>query len=234
MAEIMIVDSRYADIAKTAWGHLWEIVPSVACDFLASPVSCHPDMVLFKTAANEFICAPNCFSEYQQRLSSYGINLICGKKQLRSNYPEDIAYNILKVKDFALGRFSDTDEVLLKHLSDNGIKMISVKQGYSKCSVLSFESCAITADESLYNALCECNIDVLKIPCGEIALTGYDYGFIGGASGENSRGEIFFFGDLRSVSFGNEIKAFLISKGKTIYEIEGLQLTDVGTIMFSG
>ena len=99
MSKYMIVDKRYADIAQKNWGEEYQIIPSVVCDSLPETVSAHPDMVLFKTGKREFICAPDVYEEYRGILSPIGVNLICGKKKLKSNYPEDIAYNILEQFD---------------------------------------------------------------------------------------------------------------------------------------
>lgn len=232
MKDVMLIDNRYAEIAKAHWGDRYEIIPSVTCRELSEPVSAHPDMVLFKTGKREFICAPNVYDKYKKLLSDYNVKLICGKKELKSNYPEDIAYNILKTDNFALGNFLHTDETIKDYLQNEKIEMINVKQGYSKCSVCSFTGGAITADEGMFNALVNSGIDALKISSGEIILSGYDYGFIGGASGENADGEIFFFGDPLLHSFGKIVFDYLYLKGKRIHYIENLHLTDVGTIMF--
>ena len=232
MKQVMIVDNRHAELARCYWGEHYEIIPSVTCHELATPVSAHPDMVLFKKGKKEFICAPNVFSEYEKLLLPFGVKVICGKKRLKSNYPEDIAYNILKTDKFALGKFSQTDETILDYLKKEKIKMVNVSQGYSKCSVCSFAGGAVTADEGLYLKLKECGEDVLKISPGGIILSGYDYGFIGGASGENEKGELFFFGDLSLSCFGNEVLKFLLEKGKKINQIKDQPLLDVGTIMF--
>lgn len=232
MKDIMLIDNRYIEIALAQWGNNYEIIPSVTCHELDKPVCAHPDMVLFKIGRKEFICAPNVYDEYKKLLSDFGVKLICGKKELKSNYPEDIAYNVLKTDNFALGNFSHTDETIINFLDKEKIKMINVKQGYSKCSVCSFSNGAITADCGIYSALKNNDVDALKIPCGEILLPGYNYGFIGGASGENEQGEIFFFGNIKKTSFGKEILNFLWAKGKTVHQIENTKLTDVGTIMF--
>ena len=232
MTRFMIVDNRYVNVAKRAWGDRYEIIPSVTSSHLAESVSAHPDMVLYPLKEKMFICAPDCYEEYKKRFEESGVELICGEKELKSTYPCDIAYNILKTDNLALGKFQETDPVILKYLKKQKIELVNVNQGYTKCSVCVFSDCAITADSGIFSALNKKGIDTLKIPCGEIKLKGYDYGFIGGASGENHEGEVFFFGDLDSVSYGGKIREFILSKGKTLCEIKNYPLTDVGTIMF--
>lgn len=232
MKNIMIVDNRYASVAEKVWGDEFIVVPSVTCTSLSEPVSAHPDMTLFPVCEKTFVCAPEVFGEYEKKLSPFGIKLICGETTLKSNYPKDIAYNIFKTEKFALGKFASTDNVILNLLNKSGIEMTEVKQGYSKCSVCGFGSCAITADNGLFDALKDKGMNVLKVPCGEIVLEGYDYGFIGGASGERKNGEVFFFGDLESITYGGKIRDFVLENGWRVREIKGYPLTDTGTIFF--
>ena len=232
MKRFMIVDNRYVNVAKNTWGDRYEIIPSVTSSYLCEPVSAHPDMTLFRLEEKTFISAPDCYEEYKKRLRNTNVKLICGEKRLKSTYPYDIAYNILKTDNLAFGKFLLSDTVVLNSLKDAKTELINVNQGYSKCSVCYFGGCAITADEGIFSALCENGIDTLKIPYGEIKLKGYDYGFIGGASGVNEEGEVFFFGDLDSTSYGGKIREFVLAKGKTMFEIKNYPLTDVGTIMF--
>lgn len=232
MDKYMIVDNRYIDKAQTAWGDNYEIIPSISCDTISEPVCAHPDMVLFKSGEKNFICAPEVYEKYCKILIPLGVNLICGTKKLSCHYPWDIAYNVFKTDKFALGKFSETDTKILQYLDDEKIEMININQGYAKCSTCAFDGGVISADGGICSAASKKGLDVLKIPCGEIRLLGYDYGFIGGASGINSDGDVFFFGDLDSVSFGKQIYDFIKRKGRKILQIKDFPLTDVGTIMF--
>ncbi|MBR2499728.1 MAG: hypothetical protein IKB60_01470 [Clostridia bacterium] len=232
MERYMIIDNRYKEAAQKEWGNLYEIIPSVTSKKLSEPVSAHPDMVLFKTGKDEFICAPDVFCEYKEILEPKGAKIICGKKELSCNYPKDIAYNVFKADTFALAKWQETDKEIIKHLEKENIKMIDIKQGYSKCSVCGFSGGIITADSGICKVAKRIGTDALEIPSGEILLSGYDYGFIGGASGVNEKGELFFFGDLDSLSYGKEIKRFLIERKIKFFEIKDYPLTDVGTIMF--
>ena len=232
MDKYMIIDNRYAHIAQSTWGDIYEIIPSVTVNSLSEPISAHPDMALFKSEKNEFICAPDSYKEYRKILTPYGIKLICGEKKLSCNYPKDIAYNVLKTDKFAFGKFTETDSKIIEYLDSNNIEKINIKQGYSKCSVCCFKGGIITADSGICKSAKKVGLDVLQIPCGEIKLLGYDYGFIGGASGLNEAGDVFFFGDLTSLSYGNLISDFFKTKNIKIHEIKNYPLTDVGTIIF--
>jgi len=232
MDKHMIIDNRYIHIAESVWKDTFSIIPSVTCSVLSAPVSAHPDMALFKTEEKEFICSPDVFSDYEKTLKKYDVKLICGEKKLSCNYPEDIAYNVLKTDKFAFGKFTETDSKIIKYLENKKIDKINIKQGYAKCSVCNFYGGIISSDAGICKAALGVGLDFLQIPQGEIKLPGYDYGFIGGASGLNSNGDVFFFGDLSSVSYGNLIYDFLKKKNIKIHEIKNFPLTDVGTVMF--
>lgn len=68
----------------------------------------------------------------------------------------------------------------------NDIEIVNINQGYARCSTLILNNrTAVTADISVKNALEKDGAKVLLISSGDIKLEGYDYGFIGGASGKS-------------------------------------------------
>ena len=100
-----------------------------------------------------------------------------------------------------------------------------MNQGYAKCSTAVCDRGIITADETIYSACCENGINALKITQGNVKLSGYEYGFIGGASGIID-GKLTFFGDIRKHPDYLKIKEFC-----DFDYIPDFALTDVGTIM---
>ena len=40
----IIVDARFVDNAKKAWGGEYDIIPSFTADFLPAPICAHPDL----------------------------------------------------------------------------------------------------------------------------------------------------------------------------------------------
>ena len=111
-------------------------------------------------------------------------------------------------------------------------KTINVKQGYTKCSILPVkEKAIITNDKGIYNTLKNENFDVLLLPFGDIELSGFNYGFIGGVGGMISDNSMAFFGSLDNYIFGNEVKNFLYKYDvKPIY-LNNTKLIDRGSLL---
>ena len=217
----LIIDKRYVDIAKKQWGGKYEIIPSFSCEKIQKPVSAHPDMTLTQLD-DVFVCSPDSYEYYRKIL---GDSVKKGKAELSFHYPNDIAYNVLIYKDFAFAKAEYTDSIVKEELKRKNIKLINVNQGYAKCSSAVCKEGIITADESIYSACVECGIDVLRITPGHIELSGYDYGFIGGASGLID-GKVTFFGDISKHPDHSKIKEFC-----NFDYFGNFPLTDVGTIM---
>ena len=116
------------------------------------------------------------------------------------------------------------------YCKENGIEIVDVKQGYTRCSTAVIgKNSAITADSTIYNALTKNGIDVLKIDSGSIRLDGYDYGFIGGACTMIDDGTVAFFGDIKTHPNFRKIERFCIIHNVRIINLaENKPLTDVG------
>lgn len=217
---MLIIDARFVDKAKELWGRNHQIIPSYTCKNLQTPVSSHPDMTILPIG-DVFVCAPESYEYYKRFL---GERLLCGKTYLSSHYPNDIAYNVLIYKDIALGKIDYIDSVVSDELKKRNFRLINVNQGYAKCSCAVCDDGVITADDSIYKALCECGIKTLKITPGNVKLEGYDYGFIGGASGVID-GKLTFFGDVSKHPDYLKIKEFC-----DFDYFSEFPLTDIGTI----
>ncbi len=215
----IIIDKRYLKIAQAHFAGE-EIIPSFCSDKIQKPVSAHPDMTLTQIK-DIFVCSPDSFEYYRGYL---GDRIVCGKTQLSSHYPYDIAYNVLVYKNFAFCKEEHIDNVVKEELIKHNIKIINVNQGYAKCSAAVCDEGIITADESIYAAVKSCGINALKITPGYIELPGYDYGFIGGTSGIVGS-KLTFFGDIRQHHNYLKICDFCDCE-----YFDDFPLTDIGTI----
>ena len=75
------------------------------------------------------------------------------------------------------------------------------------------------------------DFDILLLPFGDIELSGFNYGFIGGVGGMISDNSMAFFGSLDNYAFGNEIKKFLYKYDvKPIY-LSNTKLIDRGSLL---
>ncbi len=227
MQKKLLIDNRFLEIARKKWGSEFKILPSYTLPHAASPVCCHPDMSILRVG-DTWICEKSAFSYYQKLLPD--TNLIQGETVVFSHYPKDIAYNVLISGKTAAANFLYTDSAVKETLEKQGYELLNVRQGYAKCASVVFKNAVITADTSIIKAISKKDIDVLFVSQGGVRLDGYEYGFLGGASGF-AFGKLLFFGDITKHKDYEKIKAFTEKHEITIDYIENFPLTDVGTII---
>lgn len=148
---------------------------------------------------------------------------------LDKKYPKDVLYNAAKIgKYFLCSKFTSKD--LVDKASKMGLNIVKVSQGYVKCNVLIVDdNHIITEDAGIAKALKNADINCLLIAPKEVKLEGYDYGFIGGASGKIND-TIVFNGDISKHSDYAKIKAFITECGLNI-KYFNYPLSDIGSIL---
>ncbi len=207
----------------------FEIVTSAPLCGVQQGLRYHPDMQLACAGDGVWICAPEVFDYYRPHFDELNLRLICGNSTPRHDYPHDVAYNVASFGGYAVHNFRHTDGV---YLENSHLEMINVAQGYSKCSLCIVSGDAtITADKGMYDALSEHGVDVLSVRPGGVSLPGYDYGFIGGASGLIDDGLLAFCGNLDLHPDGETIKKFCAVHGVKTLSLGSEPLLDVGTII---
>ncbi|MDB2119494.1 MAG: hypothetical protein E6423_02430 [Clostridium sp.] len=168
--------------------------------------------------------------DFLNLLSSKGIGYILSENSLGTNYPENIIINALITDNLFVHNLNYTDPNLLK-LQDNK-KVINVKQGYTKCSVLPLGKDAfITSDKGIYKKLIQEDLDVLLIPPGDILLPSLNYGFIGGVGGMISENRLALFGELNSYAYGKEVYNFLYKHDIEPIALKKGKLIDRGSLL---
>lgn len=204
-------------------------------DTLPSPVASHPDMIILplgdKLIVSEYYIDrnPQLFSELVVRT---GVQIVPAAAIPKAPYPSDIAFNALPMGKYLFGLASRLSSDVISNAEQLGMELISVKQGYSRCSVCKVsDEAAITSDVSLAAALSEKKLDVLVVSEGHILLPGYDYGFIGGASGV-TQDNVFFCGNLCLHPDESKIDRFCRKHGKNPVSLSNEPLLDVGTLFF--
>ena len=207
-------------------------VLSTKVDKIITDLSTHPDMQIFQIQPNTFVCEPTVYDYYVRNLSLYGVKVLKGATSLTSKYPEDIAYNAVRIGDFIIHRADKTDDVIKREFLD---RIVNVRQGYTKCSICKVsENAVITSDEGIAAVLKNNGVDVLLISHGGIKLSGFDYGFIGGCSGLIASDVLAFCGDItRHCDYGR-ISAFLYKHNVSALSLSDGELTDVGSIIGIG
>jgi len=195
-------------------------------------ISCHPDIYLFQLDGKTLIHAP-CLSETQLRyLKEAGVELIKGEGDPGSSYPHTARYNAVRIGDTVFHNLSYTDPVILKTACEKGLKLVNVKQGYTRCSVLALSGRAvITADKGIAETVGSEGIDVLLLHAGPVLLPGEKYGFIGGTGGMTPEGTVVLLGGVGAHAEASEIKLFFEAHTAGYIDMAGMPLYDAGGLI---
>ena len=230
---LAVVDGRISnEIEQELIKNNIRLIKTEKIDGLDNAISFHPDMMMHHLGGKDIIVAKNISQKIVYALEDEGFNVICGRCDACGSYPYDVCYNVARIGNAAFCNMKYTDEVLLENLYKRNIKIIDVKQGYSKCSicVVSFKS-AVTSDRGLHNILNNNGIETLLITPGSIKLFDYNYGFIGGSSGFISKDTMAFFGNIANHPDYISINSFLIKNGKKLKNLGKNILWDFGTLL---
>ncbi len=210
----------------------FDIIPTVENKEVSPPLWGHADMQICKCSDNVFISTPLCYEYYKNKLADFNVKIICGKTTLGSNYPKDIAYNVAWIGKSAIHNFDYTDANIKEYFLQTGIDMINVLQGYSKCTIcVVSEGAVITSDIGISKTLLKHGTDVLTISNGNININGWEYGFIGGASGKISDNTLAFCGDISAHPDYNKIKEFCSNYNVECISLSRKRLMDLGSVI---
>ena len=194
-------------------GHDVELVSTSG--IVAEPVSDHPDMFMCKMGAAD---------------SAPIIRCDAAADALGMEYPHDIPFNAACTGRYFVHNLKYTAPELLEAAKEMGMTLVNVKQGYAKCStVVVDEDSIITYDMGIAAACSKAGMDVLTVEPGHVLLSGYNTGFIGGASGRVGD-SVYFNGDLTAHPDHSRIIEFIESKGLNVISFPGWPLTDIGSI----
>lgn len=201
---------------------------------IASPVSSHPDMIMF--SLNNSLVVPAAYYNGNRDLidtlvKRCELRLITTDCKREAEYPFDVSLNVLVCDGNAFSLKEHTAGEVRELTRELGYTLHNVKQGYAACSAVSLGNAVISADPSIIKSLENVGIDALKILPGHIILDGYNEGFIGGASGvcENT---VYFLGNIDSHPDSKKIRRFIEAHGFDVFSLGDGGLTDLGGIKF--
>lgn len=197
---------------------------------LYEAINGHTDIQLNILNRHTIIINKNINLSFKELLKTKNINFIESDSTLSFKYPSNISLNAYITDNYLVHNLKFTDKKILDYCKNK--KIIHVNQGYTKCSILPLrEKAIITNDTGIYNTLKSENFDILLLPFGDIELSGFNYGFIGGVGGMISNDSMAFFGSLDNYAFGNEVKKFLYKYDiKPIY-LSNTKLIDRGSLL---
>lgn len=149
-----------------------------------------------------------------------------------SPYPHDTLLNALLLGKRLFANQKNLASELIDYCNAHSIKIVSVKQGYTKCSCAVVDKHSIiTADEGIAKTAELEGIQVLRIRPGYIQLSGCSYGFIGGTCGKIARDKLAFAGRIQDHPDFPMIKDFLKKRGIHPVVLADEPLTDIGGIL---
>ncbi len=233
MKKSVVCDCRiYPESIKTLQNLGYNVVFMPKSAVLDDPVSAHPDMSLVKIA-DKYIIA----SDVHESFINFEDFLIYNREQssLTSailEYPDDVSLNCAVVGNRIICNKAFTSDLVLKSAKDNNFKIIDVKQGYTKCSIVVVDdNSIITEDRGIAKICNENGLDVLLLKEKISLLDGYNCGFIGGCTGKLSGGKIVFNGNIYIHPEYDKIKLFCNSRNVEVVSLCNKPLYDVGSII---
>lgn len=192
-------------------------------------INSHPDLVI-SIIDGTLIVDEHANIEIFKQLDVLDVPYVLGNSRLAAAYPNDIAYNAVTTKDYLVHSLNHTNSLILQHSKSSGKKLISVKQGYTKCStVVVNHNSIITSDQGIHQASKD-EMNTLLIQPGHVLLEGHDHGFLGGASG-SFEDSIIFHGDLSKHPDFEKIVAFVEGNNKEVIYFKEFLLTDIGSML---
>lgn len=223
----------YRASAKTAdalekYGFSVILTPKI--DHVYTTICGHTDIMVHKLDKNVIIAEPTVADYFKNKMP--GIEVLPGKTVLNEKYPYDVAYNAARVGKNIICNKNFTDDTIIEFANKNHLNLINTKQGYAKCSICVVSNDAIiTSDKNIQYVAKENNIDVLLVNDNEIKLTGFDHGFIGGATGLIKENVLAVNGNIKLHTNYKEIIEFCGKYNVEVISLNDDEIIDIGSIL---
>ena len=221
-----ILDCNANREIKNNLSKIGNVFLSTVVDIADKSVSTHPDMQIHFVSDSNAFCEPTVFDYYKEVLPEH----IVQKKgifKIGRTYPENCAYNIARVGRFVLCNTKYAEKGILDYYNTHNFKIINIKQGYAKCNICPISNEKfITEDMGIHKTTLNVSgLTAIPIRVGEVCLSGFDYGFIGGASGI-SEDSVLFTGPV-----SENIIDIIKGTGRHIVSLSSDKLFDLGSII---
>lgn len=181
-------------------------------------INSHPDLQIHFISDTAAVVAPSVYTHYKNILPD-NIDLKPGICDIGFTYPQNCAYNIVRLGETVICNTAFAEKTILDYYKKIGYRIINVKQGYTKCNICPVSDTEfITEDCGIYKTVGSVakDIKIHLITPGSVRLNGFEYGFIGGASGICGDKILFCGNALRNSELKNlineiHIKAVMLS-----------------------
>lgn len=196
---------------------------------LDEPICCHADMRICHLEKDLWLFDGSLLNTQNMLLRLNDCNEFSTGVKV---YPYDIYCNCVNLPDFLICNSKYTNKHIVDFANRNNKTIIDVKQGYTKCSVVIVDKNAIiTEDVGIYNKCKNFEIDCLLLKNKEVALHGYNCGFIGGSAFKFNKNTLMFCGNVSNHSQFSDIKSFCLNFGVDVVSLSTKQLYDYGTVI---
>ena len=196
----------------------------------ANQLTDHADLQIFDFGDGAVYLSSG-LPKIKKKLEKLGFHVTELPYMVSGPYPHDVKLNAVLLRKWLIVNPKTAAPEFLNCFSQTK-RIISVKQGYTKCSTAVVDNHSIiTSDQGIAAAASKGGIDVLQIRPGYIRLKGYDYGFIGGACGKIGADRIAFCGRIEDHPDFPRIKTFLSAREIIPVTLADCPLTDVGGIV---
>ncbi len=222
----------------------FNVFKTLKTDFLYESISYHPDIVIHPVDSKNILVEKGMLEYYENLFKNLDLNLIPTNDKFTGKYPGYTGLNIGRVGSYFIHNPEYTDHEALLQFSKLGLKLIRVKQGYSKCSTLTLSDTAvITTDKGIERAILseemsesviDKKIDVLYINPEGIRLDGMNYGFIGGCGGMVSEKDLVLTGRFDHLEDAERIYRFLDNNRINVIYLSDNGINDIGGIIKLG
>ena len=225
MTDRYLIDVNAPAEAKELLRKFGEVFETVPLKTLTDATATHPDMQFVMIQSGKALAASELEEYYSSLFPDLDITAVGG---VCSPYPNDCSLNFVELSDMRI----ITAEQRRRLPSLPNKREITVKQGYTKCSVCVLNDRAIiTGDRAIAAKAAQNGLRAYFLPDGEITLDGYKNGFWGGCSGLLGDGKLFFTGDIEKLSCYAELSDILKKENVTPVYPEGLLLSDHGSVL---
>ncbi len=196
-----------------------------------SSLSTHPDLQIHFVDDCTAVCGCG-LSDYYKALLTDRIEILEGNSKVGNTYPENCAYNIVRLGDFVICNTKISDKKILEIYKKQNKTIIHVNQGYTKCSICPIDKdIFITEDIGIYNTINgNKKLKSVLIPRLNVRLDGFDYGFIGGATGIYGN-TLLLCGKIPDTKEGEVLLSFLTKNHIKYIELSSDSLYDYGSIL---
>lgn len=232
---ICVCDYRTPKCVLDSLKKNFEIIQLPPDTSLPEAVNGHSDLLIFKID-NKLVTRKSYYRTAKDKIDlicdKSGLELVLSDVEAGDHYPNDCGLCAAVSGRKIICRKASTDVEILRLADDFEYKVINVHQGYSKCScAVLADGAIITADRGIAKVTLENDIDTLLITEGNVALTGYSYGFIGGATGICDD-KLYFSGNLKSHPDHKTIEEFSKKHDTECISLSDGNLFDVGSLIF--